>query len=153
MVLFHYLNTDTIRLRVSVPDWEAAVRAAGGLLVDTGICTTAYVDAMIEAVHVLGPYMVLAPGLALAHARPEAGALAMGLSLVTLEPPVAFGSQENDPVHILFAFATLDNDSHIDMLAEIARLLSDEASRERIGAAHTAADVLHVIRDYANRQD
>lgn len=153
MLLFHYLNTSTIRLRVAVPDWEAAVRTAGGLLVDTEICTTAYVEAMIEAVHVLGPYMVLAPGLALAHARPESGALAMGLSLVTLEPPVAFGSADNDPVHLVCAFATLDNDSHIDMLAAIARLLSDGPSRERIGAAHTPQEVLQVIRDYANRQD
>jgi mannitol/fructose-specific phosphotransferase system IIA component (Ntr-type) len=41
----------------------------------------------------------------------------------------------------------------MDMLAEIAQLLSHEPSRQRIAAAHTPEDVLQTIRDYAHSQD
>ena len=38
-----------------------------------------------------GPYIVIAPGLALAHARPGPEVLADGLAVVTLAEPVPFG--------------------------------------------------------------
>jgi len=46
---------------------------AGAFLVDTDAVFPSYVDAMVRAVEELGPYMVVAPGIALAHARPEDG--------------------------------------------------------------------------------
>lgn len=147
-MLSHYLTPDVIRLRVAVPDWGAAVRVAGELLVRTGACAPAYIDAIIDAVHTMGPYIVLAPGLALAHARPESGVYALGISLVTLDPPVPFGMVENDPVFVVIAFGAIDDDGHIDMLAALAGLLSDEQRYQQIRAASTADEVLCVIRGY-----
>ena len=87
-MLGDYLRADVIRLGVHAANWEEAVRAAGQLLVGADVCEPRYIQAMIDAVHELGAYMVLAPGLALAHARPEDGVKSIGLSLVTLNPPV-----------------------------------------------------------------
>jgi PTS system ascorbate-specific IIA component len=151
-MLTHYLTAATVRLRVTVPDWQAAIQAAGGLLVEHGVCTPGYVAAMIQAMHDLGPYSVLAPGLALAHARPEAGMLTTGISLVTLVPPVAFGSQENDPVSILFAFGSVDSEGHMELLAALAQFLGDEQNQARIRAARTFDEVLLVLREYENKQ-
>jgi len=61
-----------IRVGVTAGDWRQAIRQAGQLLVDDGRITAAYVDAMIRSVETLGPYMVLMPGFALAHAAPSA---------------------------------------------------------------------------------
>ena len=44
-----------------------------------------YTEAMIDVVRDMGPYIVLAPGLAMPHARPEMGAKQVGTALVTLE--------------------------------------------------------------------
>ncbi len=147
-MLLRYLTADVIRLRVLVPDWIAALRVAGDLLVAAGACTSSYVEAIIDGVHQFGPYIVLAPGLALAHARPESGMLKMGLSLVTLDPPIPFGSEENDPVSILLAFGAGQPDEHIELLSELAQFLGNTHSYQRIIAAQTPADVLQAVHDY-----
>jgi PTS system ascorbate-specific IIA component len=51
----------------------------------------------------LGPYAVIAPGIALLHARPDDGVLAPCLALITLSRAVEFGSEQNDPVDLVFA--------------------------------------------------
>jgi PTS system ascorbate-specific IIA component len=81
---------------------------------------------MIQAFEELGPYMVIAPGIALAHARPSDAVLETGLSLVTLTEPVEFGSQSNDPVSLVIGLAAKDHDSHIDLLAALSELLADD---------------------------
>ncbi len=145
-MLGDYLRPDVIRLGVHAANWEEAVRAAGQLLVDADVCEPRYIQAMIDAVHELGPYMVLAPGLALAHARPEDGVKSIGLSLVTLDPPVPFGSEENDPVSLLIAFGAVDKERHLGLLQELALLLEDEARRQKLAQATSVAEVVALIR-------
>jgi PTS system ascorbate-specific IIA component len=113
------------RVRVDVADWAAAVRAAAQLLVDAGAATATYADRCVQIVREQGPYIVIAPGLALAHARPEDGAQALALSAVTLATPVRFGHATNDPVDLVLAFASPDRDMHIGLLAVLARRLGD----------------------------
>jgi len=110
---------------VRAEDWRAAVRAASQLLVDAGAAEPRYVDRCIATVEELGPYMVVAPGVALAHARPEDGALALGLSAITLREPVEFGHAENDPVDVVFAFGSPDRDQHVGLLGALARRLTE----------------------------
>lgn len=122
-MLGDYLSKDVVRLNVEADGWETAVRKAGELLVDTKKCSPEYVDAMVRTVQELGPYMVIAPGLALAHARPEDGTLEIGLSLVTLKEPVCFGSASNDPVKVVISFCAVNKEDHIGMLKELAGFL------------------------------
>jgi PTS system ascorbate-specific IIA component len=110
---------------VAADDWRAAVRAAAELLVDAGAAEPRYVDRCIATVEELGPYMVVAPGVALAHARPEDGAVGLGLSAVTLREPVEFGHAENDPVDVVLAFGSPDRDQHVGLLGALARRLTE----------------------------
>lgn len=77
------------------------------------VCVTSvpvnYLNAMVSLVHRYGPYIVLSKGVALAHAAPEDGMLAPGISLVRLRTPVSFGQNTNDPVSVVFACALVDN--------------------------------------------
>lgn len=75
-----------VRLGVHAVDWRDAVRQAGCTLVETGAASDRYVDAIVAAVEELGPYIVLAPGIAIAHARPDDGATAVGFGLVGHRP-------------------------------------------------------------------
>ena len=68
---------------------------------------------------------VIAPGIALAHAKPADSVIATGMSLVTLAEPIVFGNEANDPVQLVFGLCAIDHDSHIEMLAELSNLLSD----------------------------
>lgn len=114
------------RVQVVARDWAAAVHAAALLLVDTGAATTAYADRCVQIVREQGPYIVIAPGIALAHARPEDGARGLALTAITLRTPVRFGHATNDPVDLVLAFASPDHDSHVGLLAALARRLGDE---------------------------
>jgi PTS system ascorbate-specific IIA component len=80
---------------------------------------------MVDAFEELGPYMVIAPGIALAHARPSAEVLSTGLSLVTLSESVHFGNTTNDPVSLVIGLAATDHDGHIDLMAALSELLMD----------------------------
>lgn len=134
-MLGDYITRDLIKLQVKVDDWEGAVRAGGQLLLDAGICESSYVDAMVDAVRRLGPYMVLAPGIALAHGRPEDGVIKVGLSIINLESPVEFGSEANDPVYLIISFGGVDHESHVAMLKELAVFLMDEQNQELLKKA------------------
>jgi PTS system ascorbate-specific IIA component len=113
------------RVRVEAEDWRAAIRAAGELLVEGGAVEEHYPERCIRMAEEHGPYMVLAPGLALAHARPQDGASGLGLSAVTLKRPVAFGHPDNDPVDLVFAFGSPDKDQHVGLLAALAGQLAE----------------------------
>jgi len=119
------LAEGSISVRATASNWKQAIELAGDALVTSKRTTTQYTEAMIQAFEELGPYMVIAPGIALAHARPSEAVLGTGLSLITLSEPVVFGSEANDPVRLVIGLAAVDHDSHIDLMAALSDLLMD----------------------------
>ncbi|MBA0051287.1 PTS sugar transporter subunit IIA [Streptomyces sp. AJS327] len=132
------------RARVAAPAWQDAVDAAGELLVRGGLCTDDYVSAMKDAVRDLGPYVVVAPGVAMPHARPEAGVRSPGVSIVTLAEPVEFGHAANDPVDVVIAFAALDKQAHLRALQQIVTLIQNREALAELRAAETG-DEIHAV--------
>ena len=106
-------------------DREHAVQLSGELLVSSGRATPEYSTAMVEVLETHGPYFVLAPGIALAHAKPSEHVISTGLSLVTVAEPVIFENAANDPVKLVIGMCAIDHDSHLEMLKELSFLLSD----------------------------
>jgi PTS system ascorbate-specific IIA component len=131
-------------VRVTADSWPAAIRAAGHGLVERRAADDRYVERCIAQVRADGPYIVVAPGIALAHARPEDGARALGVSVAVLAQAVAFGHAANDPVDVVFAFCSPDRDSHVGLLSALARQLAAGLA-DRLRAApddETAARLL-----------
>ena len=104
------LSEDNVSFRYPAETWEDVIRHGGQLMVDAGFTDPTYTEAMIDVVRDMGPYIVLAPGLAMPHARPEMGAKQVGAALVTLE---------------IFLCAP-NKDEHIQLLTDIATLFEDE---------------------------
>ena len=98
-MLTDLLKPELVACHVEASDWEEAIRACGKLLVDAGKCDQSYVDAMISSVHKFGPYMVLEEGIAMPHAQADGNVSEAGICIVTLDPAVAFGHEDFDPVH------------------------------------------------------
>ncbi|NBR65143.1 MAG: PTS sugar transporter subunit IIA [Micrococcales bacterium] len=120
------LGAGAILLQQNAADWLECFKLAGKALVDSHRVTETYIHEMISAFEELGPYMVIAPGIALAHGRPSAAVIETGLSLITLKEPVAFGSESNDPVRLVIGLAAVDHDSHLDLMAALSQILMDE---------------------------
>ena len=140
------LAGDTVRARVQVDTWQEATEAAGQLLVSAGLVEARYVAAMQRVLQELGPYAVIAPGIALLHARPDDGVLAPCLALITLSQAVEFGSEQNDPVDLVFALGAVDKTAHIAALQELAGLLMEPQVLERLRSAADDQALLAAIQ-------
>lgn len=84
------LSTTRIIVKEQVNDWTEAITIASQPLLQEQIIEQGYVQAMIDSVNELGPYIVIAPEIAIAHARPNNDVHQVGLSLLKLNQHVAF---------------------------------------------------------------
>lgn len=135
------LPLDAIEIGVHVETWRAAVTAAGAALQRSGATAPEYTERMIGVIDEFGAYVVIAPGLALAHARPGPDVLAEGLSIITLVDPVAFGHPHNDPVSVVVGLAVRNADEHLHFVAELANVFNDPLVIPAIAAATDAETI------------
>lgn len=143
------IPVDAVQLYVPAEDWRSAVIAAGDLLVATGATQPEYTDAMLATIDEHGPYIVIAPGFALAHARPDASVNHTGLSFVRLANPVEFGAGANDPVTIVMGLAAADSTEHQQALAALAGVLGDPARRSLLDTANSPEEIVKVLTSEA----
>jgi mannitol/fructose-specific phosphotransferase system IIA component (Ntr-type) len=139
--LKQFMQLDLISPCVNADSWQDVVRAAGSLLLSARAVEECYIEAMIKAVEVHGPYVVVFPGIALLHARPDEGVLRPALSLITLQKPVNFGHPDHDPVDIAFALSAVDDTSHTGMLLELIDALRNPDIVKKIRSAQNAGEV------------
>jgi mannitol/fructose-specific phosphotransferase system IIA component (Ntr-type) len=139
------IDKDQIRLKVRAADWQDAIRQAGNLLVKCGGAEECYIEAMIQVVQEAGPYIVIAPGIAIPHARPEYGALETCFAVLVLEPPVTFGHQENDPVSLIVAFSSPNKDAHISTLTTLARQFGRDGFLQDVQQARTKEELANLL--------
>lgn len=142
-MLSDYLNNDRISVCDRLDNWQQAVEMAGEPLLRAGIISHRYIEEIIAEHQRTGPYYVLAPGVAMPHSRPENGSLGIGLSLLIVKDGVAFGSDDNDPVRVIFLLAAKDADSHISLISSLAELLDDEDNIAQLASGDPA--ILHSL--------
>jgi ascorbate PTS system EIIA or EIIAB component len=139
------LPESAILIAAEAADWRAAVTLAGDALVRSGAAKPGYAGEMIRMIEEHGPYVVIAPGLALAHARPGPDVLADGLAIVTLAEPVRFGHPHNDPVNVILALAIASPGEHLAAVAAVANVFNDSNAIAELAAAGSAAEVQRIM--------
>ncbi len=143
------IENNSIKLNQSAADWKAAIKIGTDLLERAGTIEPRYCDTIISNIEKMGPYIILAPGLAMPHARPEEGVIKTSFALVTLKEPVVFEG-EDEPVSVLITLAGSDSDKHMEGLMEITQTLDDPDSEtginlDKILRCQTNEEVLAVI--------
>ncbi|AZS15870.1 PTS sugar transporter subunit IIA [Paenibacillus lutimineralis] len=141
-----FLEPSLIALDVEAETAEEAIRLAGGLLAKAGAAEERYADAMVESYRDKGPYFVLAPHIALPHARAEDGVKEASVSLLRLRKPVVFGHAANDPVQLVFALGGSSSSEHIAMLRKLTTLLSSPDNVEQFKHAADVETIQQLIR-------
>lgn len=139
------IHPSAIRLDVPAADWREAIRVSGALLTDSGVAGQSYTDSMISVVEEHGPYIVITPGFALAHSRPDDSVTRTGMSFVRLAEPVSFGHESNDPVTIVMGLAATGSSAHQSALASLAGVLADPDRRAALDTARSAEQVLTAL--------
>lgn len=139
------LSEDNISFVEGEYQWKDSIVKVAEPLLQQEAIETRYIDAMIQSIEEYGPYIVIGPHLALAHARPEDGALKLGLSLSIFETPVQFHHDFNDPVKIIFCLSAIDSYSHLNIMKTIVNLIREEDNLQRLMEAKNSETVKQIL--------
>ena len=126
------IEKDFIQTMDHVDTWKDAIRIAAKPLLEHQCIQESYIDAMIQTVIDLGSYIVIAPDIAMPHARSEGRVLKNSISILKLEKPVYFDSDEASKATFIMPIACVDNENHLTMLAKVAEILGDPDTMEKI---------------------
>lgn len=123
------LSKEKIKLNAIVKDKYEAIRLVGQMLVDAGHAPQEYIDKMIEREEALSTY--IGGGLAMPHGTNEAKALirSTGMAVIIVPAGVDFGGEE--PAQLIIGLAAVGDD-HLDILTNVAMLVSEEEDMQRI---------------------
>ncbi|MHA2860017.1 PTS sugar transporter subunit IIA [Vibrio harveyi] len=143
------IDNNSIKLQAKASNWREAIKIGTDMLIASGAIQPSYHDAIISSVEELGPYICIAPNLALPHARPENGVIRTAFALVTLEEQIYFEG-EDEPVDVLITLAGSSSDEHMEGLMEVTQVLDDEDSEtgvdlDKLRRCRSKTDVFNVI--------
>ena len=141
------LKEELIQQVDSVSNWQDAVGLAAQPLLANGYIEESYIQAMIASINETGPYIVLAPKVAVPHASPDAGVHQLGISLLQVKEPVDFSEDDYDDkkVQLIFVLAAVDSTAHLRALQELALILDDEEAIDSLIAASDPREILAII--------
>ncbi|GAA0436133.1 MAG: PTS sugar transporter subunit IIA [Bacillota bacterium] len=140
-----FLEENMVQFDVEVANAEEAIEAAGNLLLQQKLIESSYIQAMKQAYQTNGPYFVLAPQIAIPHARPEDGVNEASVSLVQLKKPIPFGHATNDPVRLVFGLGAASSDEHLVLLRKLTGLLNNADNINQLIHARGIADINKII--------
>lgn len=141
------LREGMVALNQNADSWEEAIYIAGNILVDAGRCNKSYVKAMVDAVRNYGPYIVMEDGIAMPHAKSSSDVAGDDLAIVTLKNPVDFNNPDFEQVSVLFAICSVNPDTHLTMLQELAGVFETENIVKELCRCKEKQELLTIIKE------
>ena len=118
--LINFLTEDKVEFVDNVKDWQEAFNILGKNMLRHKSITQEYIIEMINMVEKIGPYMVIDDGIALPHAKPEHGVLKTDVSILIIKDGIMIKDRK---VYIMFCFSTINENSHLELLSDIYKLI------------------------------
>lgn len=143
MRLIDYFPESSISIKSAAKDWQEAIDFSMSSLLQNHYINAGYIEAIKTSTLTNGPYYILAPGVAMPHARPECGALKTGMSLTLLKQEVQFADDE--PVKLLIGLSAADADSHIGAIQALSELLCEEDKLSALLTAKSEKQLADII--------
>ncbi|MGL5123590.1 MAG: PTS sugar transporter subunit IIA [Fusobacteriaceae bacterium] len=139
------IENNSILIGAEAKNWKEAIKIATDLLVKSGALEKRYYEKIISNTEEFGPYYIIAPEVAMPHARPEDGVIKNSYSLVTFKSPIYFGEDAED-ISILIVLAATSSDNHTEFgIVQVANLFEIEKNIIKIKEAKTKEDILKLI--------
>lgn len=148
--LHELVTTDFIQQTEQQLTWQEAIKQAAQPLLVNDYISDGYIEAMITMVEDVGPYIVIAPHVAIPHARPESGSKKLGMSLLQLKHPVDFDlrheGDDDYQVQLVFVLSAVDSESHLTALKQLSNILEDEETIAELVVAPTIEAIYSIIK-------
>lgn len=125
------LKKENVQIVGEARDWKDAIRISVFPLEKDGYVEERYKEEVISNVEELGPYIVIAPNIALPHARPEQGVLRSQIAVTLFENDVRFDNKEST-ARLFITLAAADSNSHLDALMAVSELLQNDEMVNKI---------------------
>lgn len=128
--------------------WEEALRASVGPLIEAGAVQAQYAESIVASVKRFGPYIVIAPNVAIPHAEDQEHVNETAVSFMKSNRPVSFTDAPDEGVQLFFALCSNDEAKHLQNLRQLMELLMDERLMERLAKAGDAEQFAAIARNY-----
>ena len=145
--LIDFFPENSIAIYPSAEHWEHAIDLSMASLIDNHAVKPEYSQAIKDATHEIGPYYILAPEIAMPHARPENGVNHTALSLTLLRKGVIFDA-DSEPVKLLIGLAAKDADSHIYAIQALSEMFCDDESITSLLNATNTENIKDILKRY-----
>ena len=107
--------------------WEDAVKAGAQPLIRDGAIEETYIQSMVDCINKYGPYIVIAPDVAMPHAQGGGvGVNETAIAFMKTRRKVHFSDSPEHDARLFFVLASVNNDAHMDMLQALVEEISDE---------------------------
>ncbi len=131
-------------------NWQEALRISCRPLIKDGIVDETYGEELIQNVNKYGPYIVLAPGVAIPHAMEGAkGAKGTGVSFMKVNEPVQFDPEDPEKYAVIFfTLAATDSEAHLKNMGRLCKILSNEELLGELINATSPEDLILLHNKY-----
>lgn len=148
--LLNMLQVKYIKVVNEKLPWREAMKMASEDLIRDGYFDDRYVQEAISNVEEYGSYIIVSQGVALAHARKEAGVYEDGIGLLVVQEGIVF--DEGDTVYLLFFFSQKGETDYLDLFKEIIKLGRTREDVDRIRSLTDGREVYQAIWEILVRE-
>lgn len=127
-MLREFVNNKHTVFAQSFDSWESAITAACQPLINDGSIDERYIESVIQCVKDYGPYIVIAPMVAMPHASTGAvGVYKNHIAFMKVEKPVSFDSTNTEyDAKLFFTLAAENSEKHLENMMRLSEMLMNE---------------------------
>ncbi|XOB61809.1 phosphoenolpyruvate--protein phosphotransferase [Campylobacterota bacterium DY0563] len=136
------LEESAVKLGSNVSTKEEAIFEVGKILVDGGYIQEKYIESIFGREEVANTY--LGNGICIPHGLQENRNLILKTGIAVLQVPAGVEWKENEKATLIVAIAA-KTDEHIQILAQLTNLLSDEKEAKKLSKTKNINDILKAL--------
>lgn len=131
-------------------NWEDAIRASCKPLEADGTVDSTYSQQIIDCIHKYGPYIVIAPMIAMPHSQENAeGVNKTAVSFMKTKNIVKFDPNDDEKdARLFFTLASQDHNQHLENMSALATMLDNEALIEDLLACEDETALTAICSKY-----
>jgi|GEM_PF-3954976 len=131
--------------------WQEGLFLAMAPLINRGYIENHYYDKIVENIEQFGPYMVVAPGILIAHAGVHEGVIKDCVNLTIFEKPVQIVTQispESVPIKMIIVTAFTEHTETKLVVQRLIKLVNDRKTLTEIVRSKSGKQIYQLAKEY-----